>query len=229
MIFYDAIPAPNPLVVRLFALERGGVLPNFQVRDIDIMSMENRKKPYITEVNPRGELPALRLDDNKVLTEITAICEYLDETATGGESLFGKTPEERAETRMWLRRMDLEIAQPIIQWYRNDPATIDFYKGNRLPIPEARTSQKVQINQALNMLDEDLEGKEWLCGDRFSAADIHFYGLTSMMAHVADWVLSPTRKNVASYFERMQAREASKVALTPTWAEKLTSTSSDKA
>jgi glutathione S-transferase len=88
-------------------------------------------------------------------------------------------------------------------------------------------SQKVQINQALNMLDDDLEGKQWLCGDRFSAADVHFFGLTGGMAHVAEWVLSPSRKNVASYFERMQARDASKAAMTPTWAEGITVKSRD--
>ncbi|PYI03122.1 hypothetical protein BO78DRAFT_452529 [Aspergillus sclerotiicarbonarius CBS 121057] len=151
---YDA-PAPNPYVVRLFILERGGL--NLDVEQVDIMKLENRRLAYRTNVNPRGELPALRIDDKTVLTEITAICEYLDEIATGGKSLFGETAMERAETRMWLRRMDLEIAQPVIAWFRNDPATIDFYKGNRIPTPEARVVQKVMINKFLNLLDDELE------------------------------------------------------------------------
>ncbi|KAJ5519310.1 Glutathione S-transferase N-terminal [Penicillium expansum] len=114
-IFYDA-SAPNPYVVRILA--------------------------YRTNVNSRGELPALRISDQFVLTEITAICEYFDEVAKGGKSLFSETALERAETRMWLRRMDMEIAQPL----RNDPGTIDFYKGNRIPVPEARVIQKVEEN-----------------------------------------------------------------------------------
>jgi hypothetical protein len=55
--------------------------------------------------------------------------------------------------------MDLENCQPIFAWCRNDPATLDIYKGNRLPTPEARLNQKAMINQALNMLDDQLEGK----------------------------------------------------------------------
>ncbi|KAL0933285.1 glutathione S-transferase domain-containing protein [Colletotrichum truncatum] len=213
MKFYDAA-APNPYVVRLFILERGGI--NLDVQQVDIMALENRRLAYRRDVNSRGELPALRISDDFVLTEITAICEYLDEVAEGGKSLFGETAQERAETRMWLRRMDLEIAQPVISWYRNDPATIDFYKGNRIPTPAAQVNEKVVINQFLNLLDDELEGKTWLCGDRFSAADIHFYGLLKMMVMgPASWVLLPGRKNVTDYFERMDAREASTTALAP--------------
>lgn len=213
MKLYDA-PAPNPYVVRIFVLERGGL--KFDVQQVDIMSLENRRLAYRRDVNPRGELPALRISDDFVLTEITAICEYLDDIALGGKSLFGETAEERAETRMWLRRMDLEIAQPIISWFRNDPATIDFYKGNRLPTPTAQVNEKVTINQFLNRLDDDLEGRAWLCGDRFSAADIHFYGLVKMMVMgPASWVLSPGRKNVEAYFTRMDGRTASIEALKP--------------
>lgn len=211
MKFYDA-NALNPMVVRLFILERGGI--ELDVEQVDIMNMENRRLAYRRDVNPRGELPALRISDDFVLTEVTAICEYLDEVATGGASLFGATPLERAETRMWLRRMDLELAQPIISWWRNDPDTIDFYRGNRTPIPEARVLQKVAINQFLNLLDDQLEGRTYLCGDRFSAADIHFYGMTKLMLMgPASWALAPGRKNVMAYFERMDARSASKAAL----------------
>ncbi|KAJ5963690.1 glutathione S-transferase [Penicillium vulpinum] len=210
-VFYDA-PAPNPYVVRLFILERGGL--DVEVQPVDIMSLENRRLAYRTNVNSRGELPALRINDQFVLTEITAICEYLDEIAKGGKSLYGETALERAETRMWLRRMDLEIAQPVIEWFRNDPATIDFYKGNRLPAPEARVAQKVTINQFLNRLDDELEGKSYLCGERFSAADIHFYGLMKMMAErTVKWMLSPGRLNVDAYWKRMGEREKTKAAV----------------
>ncbi|KAF5667390.1 glutathione S-transferase GST [Fusarium circinatum] len=224
MKLFDA-PASNPMVVRLFVLERGGI--TLGVETIDVMNMENRGLEY-RKINPRGEtktkllarrigtreVPALVLDNGFVLTEVTAICEYLDATAHGGKSLCGGTPLERAETRMWLRRMDLEIAQPVISWVRNDPGTADFYIGHRIPIPEARLAQKVTIQQYLNLLDEQLEGKEYLCGERFSAADIHFYSLMKgKITGMAPWILHPGRKNVVRYFERMDAREASKKAL----------------
>ncbi|EXL44549.1 hypothetical protein FOCG_13519 [Fusarium oxysporum f. sp. radicis-lycopersici 26381] len=186
MKLYDA-PASNPMVHRLFVLERGGI--SLDVETIDVINMENRGLEY-RKINP------------------------LYEIAQGGTSLFGETPLERAETRMWLRRMDLEIAQPVISWVRNDPDTADFYIGHRIPILEARLAQKVTIQQYLNLLDEQLEGKKYLCGERFSAADVHFYSLTKgKTTGMAPWILHPGRKNVVRYFERMDAREASKKAL----------------
>ena len=210
MKLYDGMSA-HTMAVRLFILERGGL--TLDVETIDMITLQNRG-PAFRKINPRGEMPALELDDGTILTEIPAICEYLDEMATSGHSLFGSNPQERAETRMWLRRMDLEIAGVLISWYRNDPDTVDFYLGNRIPIPEARVIQKVQVNQGLNRLEEELEGKQWLCGDRFSAADIHFYGLVKLLTfESAPWVLAPGRKNVCAYFKRMAEREASVKAL----------------
>ncbi|RSL83725.1 hypothetical protein CEP51_004330 [Fusarium floridanum] len=210
MLLYDA-GAINTLAVRLFILERGHV--SLDVKQIDIMTMENRKPAYVKNVNPRGTLPALRISDDFVLTEITAIAEYIDEIAEGGESLFGTTALERAETRMWLRRADLEICEPVTSYFRNDPATVDFYRGNRIPCPEARLWQKVNICQALNRFDDDLEKKKWLCGDRFSAADIHLYGLMKLMCASMPFLNDPGRKNLAGWWERMDDRPASKKSL----------------
>ncbi|KAJ0144030.1 hypothetical protein HZ326_13172 [Fusarium oxysporum f. sp. albedinis] len=177
MKLYDA-PASNPMVLRLFVLER----------------------------------EALNIERSTHVASYRHLRVY--EIAQGGTSLFGETPLERAETRMWLRRMDLEIAQPVISWVHNDPDTADFYIGHRIPIPEARLAQKVTIQQYLNLLDEQLEGKKYLCGERFSAADVHFYSLTKgKTTGMAPWILHPGRKNVVRCFERMDAREASKKAL----------------
>ncbi|RSL60442.1 hypothetical protein CEP54_006762 [Fusarium duplospermum] len=106
MLLYDGAGI-NTMAVRLFILERGHV--SLDVKQIDIMNMENRKPAFVKNFHSRGTSRALRISDDFVLTEITAIAEYVDEVANGGESLFGTTALERAETRMWLRRADLEI------------------------------------------------------------------------------------------------------------------------
>ena len=93
--------------------ERGIDLPKVEV---DIRGGENRQPGYLAK-NPAGQCPALQLDDGSVIAEITAICEYLDETAPGA-SLIGATPQERAETRMWTRRIDLNILEPMANGFR---------------------------------------------------------------------------------------------------------------
>ncbi len=63
------------------------------------MGGENRQVEHLSR-NPSGQMPTLELDDGSFLAEITVICEYLDEI-NGNSDLIGKTPQERAETKMW--------------------------------------------------------------------------------------------------------------------------------
>jgi len=110
MIFYDFdLFAPSPYVVRMFAEEKGLKLER---KVIDLLTRENRRAPFTTAISPLGELPAMLLDDGTALTEITAICEYLEEMHPK-PSLIGSTPLERAETRMWVRRIEQKIAEPM--------------------------------------------------------------------------------------------------------------------
>ena len=97
MKLYNSI-GPNPQVVRTFMAERG---VEIDMEEVDIMAGENRQAEYL-KINPAGQLPALVLDDGAVLTEITVICEYLDETQPGPR-LMGDTPETRAHIRSWTR------------------------------------------------------------------------------------------------------------------------------
>ena len=71
---------PNPHVVRMFLAEKG-LLDAVPQQQVDIREGENREPPYVTEVNTRGQCPALRLPGGDVLCEILAICEYIEELA----------------------------------------------------------------------------------------------------------------------------------------------------
>ncbi|KAH7227313.1 hypothetical protein BKA60DRAFT_418700, partial [Fusarium oxysporum] len=71
------------------------------------------------------------------------------------------------------------------------------YRCNCQPITEACMVRNVTIGRFLNLLDQQLEGKgkEYLCGTRYSAADIHFYELLKMLIiDPAKWVLTPGRR-----------------------------------
>ncbi|MFS2154400.1 glutathione S-transferase family protein [Rhizobium sp. Rhizsp42] len=214
MILYDAnAPGPNPVTVRLFVMERGGL--SLDVVTIDLANLANRAKEYRTTVNARGEVPALRLDDGRVITEITAICGYLDQVARDGRSLFGGTPEERAEIQMWVRRVDLGICQPFVTWWRGTEAAEGFYRSNRVLFPEAMRNNRILAETGLNQLDDDLEGREFIAGDRITMADILLYGFMGAMIGLIPWLNPPGRQNVAAWFARMSAREASKQMMSP--------------
>jgi glutathione S-transferase len=220
MILYDAnAPGPNPVTVRLFILERGGL--EFDVETIDLANLANRRKAYRDTVNARGEVPALRLGDGEIITEITAICGYLDEVAAGGRRLDGATPQARARVRMWTRRAYLEICHPMVSWWRGTDAAENLYRGNRVLQPEAQRSHRLAAEVGLNHLDDDLEGRAFLCGDEISTADIVLYGFMGAMSFGVPWLNPPGRTNVAAWFERMAARPASQKMMQPLQARVL--------
>src|SRR5689334_1268651 len=105
MKFYNSL-GPNPRCVRMFMAEKGISIPSTEV---NLMAADNRKPPY-TDRNPGGQMPALELDNGSTLAETVAICEYLEEK-NPTPALVGTTAEERAETRMWQRRIELNITE----------------------------------------------------------------------------------------------------------------------
>ena len=198
MKLYDSI-GPNPRVVRIFMAERGIELPRVAV---DLRGGENRLSSYLAK-NPAGQLPCLELDDGTALAEITAICEYLDETAPG-PSLIGVTPEERAECRMWTRRVDLNIAEPMATGYRFSDGLKMFETRIRC-VPEAAPGLKLMAQDKLRWLDGLMAGRTFVCGERLTLADIMLFAFVEFGIRVGqppDAALA----NIAAHRKRMAAR-----------------------
>jgi glutathione S-transferase len=198
MLLYNSI-GPNPRVVRMFMAERGIEIPR---QEVDLRGGENRREPYTTKV-PFGQLPALELDNGMVLSEITAICEYLDETHPGA-SLIGKTPEERAETRMWTRRFDLNIVEPATNGFRFSEG-LKLFENRIHCIPQAADDLKKTAQLWLTRLDRMIEGRQWICGPRFTLADIFLFCFLDFANGVGQR-LNPENRNVMAWFERVKAR-----------------------
>ena len=147
MKLYNSV-GPNPRMVRMFMAEKGFDVPKVEV---DLRGGENRREPYL-KVNPAGQCPALELDDGTVLAEITAICEYVDEKKKDTPSLIGDTPEERAKTRMWTRRIDLNIAEPALNGFRFSQG-LKLFENRIRCIPEAADGLKATAQDKLKWLD----------------------------------------------------------------------------
>jgi glutathione S-transferase len=190
---------PNPRVVKMFIAEKGLDIPRVEV---DLMGGENRKEPHLAK-NPAGQLPVLELDSGQAICEIIPICEYIDETHPS-PPLVGTTPEERAETRMWTRRIDLNICEPMANGFR-------FSNGLRLfenrvhCIPQAADDLKAIAAERLTWLDGLIEGRDFVVGDNISMADILLFGFIEFGAQVGQ-PLDPANKNLTAWRERMAAR-----------------------
>lgn len=200
MKFYNSV-GPNPRTVRFFAAERGASL---ELVKVDLRGAENRQEAFL-EKNPAGQTPALELQNGVVLAEITAICEYLDEVSPG-PSLIGTTAEERAITRMWVRRIDLNICEPMTQGYRYSDGLKMFESRTRC-LPEAAAGLKQITQERLSWLDGLIEGRDFICGDRLTLADILLYVFLDFGNKVGQ-PFSQELSTIPAWFERMHARPA---------------------
>ena len=207
MKIYDSF-GPNPRALRMFLLEKGVELPKI---DVDLLGAENRRAPY-TDKNPGGQVPALELDDGRVLGETVAIFEYLDETKPG-PSLVGRTPEERAETRQWQRRVELKITEHLYNGFRFAEGLALFQPRMRV-LPEAAEGLKATARDNLAWLEPLMAGRQFIAGERLTTVDIILFAALDFGRGVGQ-PLDPAHENLTAWFDRMAARPSAAASLHP--------------
>src|SRR5580704_2788124 len=196
--FYNSM-GPNPRVVKLFMAEKGLSIPRVEV---DLMGGENRQDGYKAK-NPAGQLPALELDDGVVLAEILPICEYLEEVHPT-PPLIGTNAEERAVTRMWTRRVDLNICEPMANGFRFSEG-LRLFENRLRVIPQAADDLKTVAREKLTWLDGLIAGRDYIAGSKLTLADLLLFGFLEFGAQVGQ-PLDPANKNLAAWQARVAAR-----------------------
>jgi len=203
MKLYDSV-GPNPHIVRMFMAEKGIEMPK---QTVDLRKGENREPEHLKR-NPHGQMPTLGLDDGNYLSEITAICEYLEEKQPS-PPLIGATPEERAECRMWTRRIDINIGEPLLNGFRFGEG-LKMFEKRIVVLPEASPGLKRVAQDRLKWLDGQMaDGREFICGKRFTLADIHLYGWLNFGNQVGQ-PLDRSNANIAAWFDRVAQRPSTK-------------------
>ena len=190
---------PNPRMVKMFLAEKGLEIPHVVV---DLRGGENRQAPYNSAVNPAGQTPALELDDGAFVTEITAICEYIEERQPS-PPLIGATPEERGATRMWTRRADIKVCEPLANGFRYGEG-LPFFQSRLRVLPEASPGLKAVAQDGVEWFEANFQGP-WIAGDRFTMADILLFSFLDFGGTVGQ-PLDPKFKKINDWFGRVQAR-----------------------
>ena len=203
MKLYNSI-GPNPKLVRMFAAEKGISFP--EVVEVDLRAGANREEPYLSK-NPAGQLPCLELDDGRVISETTAICEYLEELKPE-PALVGRSAAERAETRMWTRRVEWKITQPLADGFRFAEG-LPLFKSRIRVIPEAAEGLKATAQDGLAWLDRQMAGRQWIVPDRFSLADVVLYAFLEFGVMVGQGP-GPQLANLGGWLGRVKARPSAK-------------------
>jgi glutathione S-transferase len=198
MKFYNSI-GPNPRVVKMFMAEKGLDIPRVEV---DLRGGENRQEAHLKR-NPSGQMPTMELDDGRFLSEVTAICEYLEEKHPN-PPLIGTTPEERAMTRMWTRRVDLYIVEPMLNGFRSSQG-LNFFKDRMTLIPHAAEDLKALAQEKIKWLDGLIAARDFIAGAKLTLADILLFCTMDFAATVGQPVNTGNR-NIAAWYERVKER-----------------------
>ena len=168
---FDCSTAPSPRRARIVLAEKG--IPHETVQ-VNLAQGEQLGEAY-RAINPRCTVPALRLDDGKVLTDNAAI-EAWAEAYAPQPPLWGRSPVDKAEIASWHWRIEFEGLQAIAEGFRNSSPAM---AGRALSGPDgfaqipALAQRGVQRTELfMRLLDERLQGRDYVAADQFSLADI---------------------------------------------------------
>ncbi|MDC0392996.1 glutathione S-transferase family protein [Gammaproteobacteria bacterium] len=166
MILYSSKLAPSPLKVLIFLKEKG-ILDQVKIIDLDLGKLEH-KSPEYKAIAPNSKVPALKLDDDTIILETTAICRYL-ESLYPEPNLFGENPIEIASIEMWHSRLTYELVVPLMHGFRHThPHMSQMENQNQ----EYGIAQRELAVKSLDVYNDIIASREYIAGERFTYADI---------------------------------------------------------
>ena len=197
MKLYSHALAPNPRRVRIFAAEKGIELV---LEDIDILAGQSRTSEFLAK-NSSGGVPVLELDDGSYLSELVAICRYL-EGLHPEPNLLGRHLREQAEIERWNCRMELELFATIGRTFQN---TSPIFQGRFKQFPEYGETQRAIVYQRLERMDRELSGHEF-ASDRFTIADITALVAIDIGGRLADIKIEPELTHLTRWHKTVSSR-----------------------
>jgi glutathione S-transferase len=202
MKLYNHSQAPNPRRVRIFAAEKGIELA---LEEIDILAGQSRTPEFLAK-NSSGAVPLLELDDGSYLSESVAICRYL-EGLHPEPNLLGRHLREQAEIERWNRRMEIELLAAIGRTFQN---TSPIFQGRFKQFPEYGEAQRAVAYQRLERMDHELNGHQFVAGDRFTIADITALVAIDLGGRLADIKIAPKSVHLRRWHETVSSRPSAK-------------------
>jgi len=171
----------------------------FELVKVDNKAKKTEHGDDFYTVNPKGVVPALKLDNGEVLTEGPAIVQYVADKASNSSLAPIPGSFERSRLQEWLNFITSEVHKQFSPLFK--PNTPDAYK----PIA------KENLMRQFGYLDKQLAGKDYLLGKNFSAADAYLFVVMNWRKfHNLDISQFP---NLSAYVERVAARPKVKEAM----------------
>ncbi|OAT19118.1 glutathione S-transferase [Buttiauxella noackiae ATCC 51607] len=173
---------------------------DFSLVKVDLAAKKTEAGDDYLEINAKGQVPALLLDDGSLLTEGVAIVQYLADKVPDRQLLAPSGSMTRYHTLEWLNYIATELHKGFSPLF--NPATPEEYK----------TIARAALEKKFQYVNEELNDKQWLMGLRFSVADAYLFTVLRW-AHAVKLNLAGL-SNIDAFMARMKARPAVAAALT---------------
>jgi glutathione S-transferase len=179
------------------ALREAGL--DFEIEKVDLKAKKTDKGEDFTLANPKGYVPALRLDDGQVLTEAAVIAQFVADKKPEKKLAPAAGTPERYRLQEWLNFIATEVHKGTAPLF--NPATPDAYKKMVVE----------RLGQRYDLLSKHLDQRQFLMGDGFTVADGYLFTILNWTNFVGiDLGKWPTLK---AYMGRVAARPAVQQAL----------------
>lgn len=160
--------APNPRRVQMFIAEKG--IEGIETVELSLTASEHKSDAFRAK-SPLATVPALELDDGRVLTESRAICTYL-EGLTPEPNLMGRDATERAFIEMADRRVEFHLFGGIANCIRHTHPGLAPLEAPQGQFADFGKAQGERMRTVARWFDGELAKRAYLYGDRFTIADI---------------------------------------------------------
>jgi glutathione S-transferase len=163
-----------------------------QPYETEVIAYDQLKSPRYLAVNPMGKVPAIR-HDGRVVTECSAICAYLADVFL--DAGLGPRNDEKADYYRWM----FYAAGPVEQAFTNHAV------GWEVAGEKERMFGYGNYERVVAVLDELFSGRDYVCGDRFTAADVY---VGSQIMFPMQFKMLPEKDSFTRYRDRLQLRDA---------------------
>jgi len=178
------------------ALREAGL--QFDLERVDQGKKTRSGEDYLS-VNPKGSVPAFRLDDGQVLTEAAVIQQYIADRVPAKKLAPAAGTPERYRLQEWLNYIASEVHKGIGQLF--NPAMPNEYKD---------AVKKALASSQLPYLEKALAGRDYLMGE-FTVADGYLFTVLNWTnLHKIDLSAFP---NISAFMKRIAARPAVQEAM----------------
>ena len=145
----------------------------YKLHIIDLDNGEHTHSEFL-EINPRGQIPAMLLEDKTILTESAAISMHLADRHPEASLLPAVGSSERARVYRWLFFASANLYEAVLRLYYSDAFTTDASQ-----VDQIQDSARIFIDNAWQLVEDELREGPYLLGQTYSIVDPYLLMLTN--------------------------------------------------